>query len=408
MVFFKNSKGNISTVLAITLASMSIMTGVVYLTGRSLVSMKVLVNEQKAQLGTQMMLTLITQAVAGNGILCDKKTMLCKWNPEVNASEFAITEVINNGANGIDFTANLCLPVENTTNVANCENTKFKANALFKDIKTLMQQGLVNSVLSAGDQDSFGVVVTAKAQFYGIDRDIKTLQKSAIVRRPRSFLKIESEPGVCFTGCLPFSGNFSSPPCFSGGNSSAGENNQSEVNVRVMNDGPGYIHDFIVNRNFEPDPMYGPNPFPADQKARSFKASDLPNFQGLAPGKEFVFKDPLPCLTRKVVVNTTVPFGSGGSRVEVSSSSTINKGGEVTYLFEANSIDPDNVLVISRSGATIPATTITINNITELPPPPPPPAPPGGDGGGGWSAPGDGGGGDGCDGSGGGGGCDGT
>lgn len=399
-------KGNIATVLAITIASMTVMTGVVYITSRSLISMRVLVNEQKAQLGTQMMLTLITQAVAANGLLCEQKTLLCKWNPELEKKEFALIDVTEKGAEGVDFTAELCLPIDGSKAIDNCEKSVLTAHTEMKDMKTLMQQGMINSVLSPGDQDSFGIIVTARSKFYGSDGSVKEMQKTAAIRRPRAFLKVESEPGICNASCKAFTGNYTFNPC----NRSDGQDplsaDQIEVNVRVMNDGPGYIYDFTLDRKFEPSATFGSNAVPEDQKRKSYSARDLANFKGLAPGKEFIFKDYLPCLTRKIVVNTTVPFGSGGTRVETSSTTSLDKTGDVNYAFKANSIDPDNVLIISTSGATIPATTVTINNINELPPPPPPPPAPapasgfgGGDGGLGGDGGGGGGGGGGCDGS---------
>lgn len=408
------SQAGISGVaVIISLFALGAVLGTLFTAGKVLEQNKVLQNENLASLSTEVMISRVTQAVAGNAVKCSGVTKKCEWNENIEFDQFGFSKVKVEG-DRLRVEGDVCLNALSVT-TDKCHKHPMAAVVSISDVRALMNAGLITGERKPGDEDGFAVIVESEASYVKAgasgSRDLATegptsstkkvdhtgtLKRASAIRRPRAFLKIESDPGFCTVGCAPPTGNNPAPPCYSPPQFTGDTTQAGVVNVRIINDGPGYIYAFKIRREFTPNPYFG---IPAASLTPTYGnmkdgstdtifqiySGEEQGFTGLAPGETFSFSDQLPCFTE---VTTTTVTGPGTTTVSVTQST--QKTGDVVYTFEPLSLDPDNMLILGRSGQAIPA---ALQETTTY------------DGGGGGG--GDGGGdGDGCDG--GGGGCDGV
>lgn len=392
----RSERGSGGVAIVLAMFSFVSVVGAVYVAGKVLESAKVLENEGLARALTEVMTARVSQAVAGNAINCAKGSGKCTWNGNLDKDEFGFTKVTQDG-NKLVVQGDVCMNPESMTD-PNCHKYPMTAIVSIAYLRDLMEQGLITGVQQEGDSDLHGVMVESSALYLisaassettssvrdpGAGQRVYT--RTVVIRRPRAFLRIESDPGFCTVGCQPPTGNNPAPPCYSAPRFTGDDNQAGVVNVRVKNDGPGYVYAFKVNRLFEPDPFFVSNPatlaptygaVSGDGKGvvqiyDSFKDGMV----GLGPGEEFSFSDKLPCFTE--VRAQTVQLGVGGTPGPASSlTASMQKTGRVVYSFEANTLDPDNMLIVSRTGTTIPAAQTTYYNYLIPPDPTPTPLPP--------------------------------
>lgn len=368
MKWVGDQRGGLPLLLGIATASLTTVMLAMSMSGGVIVSGKALKSERSARLAAEVILVRLGQAVSATAILCQQKTVKCWWNPKMESKEFGFSKVkVEKGMMYIE--ANLCLPNPNSLDPSDCEKVEMSADIRFGDVRTLASDGIMSGIRNSGDGDDMGIAVTAtipyREMMAGGSLEEKAFRRAAVVRRPRAFLKIETTPGFCTAGCRPPVGNNPAPPCYSGPQFTGDDSQAGIVNVKVMNDGPGHIYDFTIKRTFTPNKDAFPT---AAGETKTYKASEL-GFEGLGPGSSFEFQDQLPCLTEVRVVQLTVPFGTDVARVETSVTQSMNKTGSVEYEFLPNTIDPNNVLIISRSGTTIPAAVSTTTVVTPTDPP---------------------------------------
>lgn len=378
-IFLKNRRGGIGVILALSAAGLVFVMAAMSLSGGVISQTKALKDERSARLAAEVILVRLGQAVAATGVLCRQGVVRCWWNDKIQTREFGFKKVTSKDETMM-IEADVCLPTGRSDDPADCANVEMSAELRFGMVRDLASEGILSGIRNSGDGDDMGIAVTAIIPYNEMKAggmlSREEFRRAAVIRRPRAFLKVETTPGFCTAGCRPPVGNNPAPPCYSGPQFTGDDSQAGIVNVKVMNDGPGFIYDFAIKRTFTPNRAAFPT---AQGETKTYTAKEL-GFQGLEPGGFFEFQDRLPCLTEVRVAQVEIPFGTGPT-VTTSVTQSLNKTGDVEYEFLPNSIDPNNVLIISRSGTTIPAALVETEIGT--------PTDPGGGGGGD---------GDGCDG----------
>lgn len=398
----RSERGSGGVAIVLAMFSFISVVGAVYVAGKVLESAKVLENEGVARALTEVMTARVAQAVAGNAINCAKGSSKCTWNASLDKDEFGFSNVSQEGLKLV-VQGDVCMNPESMTD-PNCHKYPMTAKVSIAYLEDLMNQGLITGVQQEGDSDRYGVMVESSALYMisaassdttGSVRDPgagqRVYTRTVVIRRPRAFLRIESDPGFCTVGCQPPTGNNPAPPCYSAPKFTSDDTQAGVVNVRVKNDGPGYVYAFKVNRLFEPDPFFisdVPGFLNAREENKSYGNlsedrrgivqiydSFKNGMVGLGPGEEFSFSDRLPCFNE--VRAQTIQLGVGGTPGPASSlTASMQKTGRVVYSFEGNTLDPDNMLIVSRTGTTIPASQTTYFNYLIPPDPTPTPLPP--------------------------------
>jgi hypothetical protein len=393
-VSLRSQRGSGGVAIVLAIFSFVSVLGAVYISGKVLESAKVLENESLARTLTEVMVARASQAVAGNAINCAKATSKCTWNANMDKDEFGFSKVTQDGLKLI-VEGDVCMNPESMTD-PNCHKQPMTAVLSIANLQDLISNRLITGTTEPGDYDTHGVLVESNALYMvsaasdndstGSIRDPKGGQRvytrTVVIRRPRAFLRIESDPGFCTVGCSPPLGNNPAPPCYSPPQFTGTDSQAGVVNVRVKNDGPGYVYGFKINRLFEPDPFFNTTPASLAPRYGALSGDGLgvvkvydsasEGLVGLGPGEEFSFSDTLPCFTE--VRALTVQLGPGGvPGPPTNITASMQKTGRVVYSFEPLTLDPDNMLIISRAGTSIPAALST--NMTYLIPPDPTPTP---------------------------------
>ena len=364
-------KGAMSTTVSIGITSLAIVSATSYWVLSNIRNKRELINETIAQSALEVFSTQVTLAVSSSAIMCDQANFACKWNSEIPISQYSLTEVTNLG-NNLQLQGEVCVPVD-LSEPDRCIKTNVRGEIRFIDVTQLEIDQMVPESRVSGDDDKMALILDLKAQYLiAGSTESREVTKVSMVRRPRSFLAIEADRGFCAIGCQPPQGNVPAPPCFTSPQPTSGTANSAVVNARVVNRGPGTIYKLKVERTFVPSPQFATQP----RQTQIVYDSELdPGFTELREGQAAEFADTtLPCLTGSVVNIVSVPYGSG-SHTTVSVGQAPFPSGYTDYVILPDSIDPLNVMIVSRAGSSIPANLRTTTHYVEDPPPPPAPPP---------------------------------
>ena len=373
MRFLKNRKGQSGVTLMIGAAALVVtgVTATVIL--NSIKNQKEMISENMAIRAVNLFSTQLSMAASGGMITCSEQSQVCNWNEKYSKDQLNLRSVASQG-DTLLLGAELCVPVDaNDPNF--CIKTDVNAEVKFADLQNLEQQQLIVGYRAAEDKDKHGLLLNVKAKYVtGSQNTVKEISKVSVARRPRAFLKVENDPGFCAIGCAAPEGNVPAPPCMSPPQLSGGPDQKGVVNVRVLNQGPGPVYKFKVERTFTPSQYF---PDAQTETLIVYDSAQDSNFKPVEEGETIEFSDnQLPCLTGRVVNTVSIPNGQA-SYTNVSIGTAPYPTGSTEYRLLADTIEPQNVMVMSVGGTTIPAALqVTTNYVESPPPPPPPPDPP--------------------------------
>lgn len=364
----------------------------------------------EAASGNDIMLSRATHAIALGAIQCRAPIGTaagsepapvgpgkgqCRWNPATNykPADFGFRSSLPTTYQDVlQGEAEACLPntamatnadseVDPNANAAvkidpkNCTPTEAKVSFELVKIDNILDSQAVPP--AEGDLDRYGVLTTVKTQYtvQSSEAGVPLKQEktnSAVVRRPRIFLRFELGSAFCERACTLAQGLKRALACISpiGRTSDVEATLGSSVPVTIWNDGPGYIYRIVAFRRFIPNPDLSTDPMTDTIVFDSAIGNKLP--EGLAPGKSITFIDSgMPCYNRRIYTTATSAAKAGTTETAV----TLNRlnSGQVIYFFkQPEKNDPANVLTLTTAGTSVQAREITTTEY--FPPPAPPPA----------------------------------
>lgn len=297
--FNKNNKGSIVATLGITTAvvGISIALGGYVLNSQKLA--KVVSSESESRLLNNLVLTRVAQAVASTAVLCNDATGFCYWNTkaqDMSPENFGFSDLdTKKKSDVLTFQAEICIPDFTVTGVklTDCEDKVAKVEIRIKDVSELTasqsvagakQEGIISGDQAESDQDNFGILMTVSSTYKDFNQEDKVLVSTGMVKRPRFLLRISTEAAFCQPTCqvatLSDGENLiSKPQNFCMGrvkilnnkseafnfNSTATmntkalsefDNTKAKITFTVHNDGPGYLYDYSVVRDFIKNPLF--------------------------------------------------------------------------------------------------------------------------------------------------------
>jgi len=400
----KKQNGNMILIMMVGTA----LLGLLLVTSNALQSTqkdtKAVANENSARLINDIVLARAGQAVAATAILCSQVQGSCFWNPNnaaVQPSQFGFSDMQTSG-NTLSFVANTCTPMSDVsaasagatpspptavaTTLSNCLNSQSTISLRIVPIAVLQQQKFISGTAISGDDDAYAVLTTVTTNYVsGAQSQTKPFTLSAIVRRPRPFIRIDANAATCKTTCALSDGQKAQDFCFGtekvvNNLSGSTATTTAASTIQVWNDGPGYLYAFQINRSYTPNPSFTTNvPIAAIPDALIYDSSTDPNMNGsipgkigLAPGTSMTIPDnTLPCYDEQVMnpvvtniladiyghihtgISTTLYVGSSTTQSPTNSTPS----GMANYSFKT--AEPANTLAVQNDGSTVAATKTT-------------------------------------------------
>lgn len=350
----KSEKGSIIATLGITTAilGISLAVGTYVLNSQKL--QKMVSSENAGRLLNNLVLTRVAQAISSTAVLCNNVTQLCYWNKATDGiapENFRFSSIVPSPSAGepMKFDVEVCLPEFTVAgpNLTDCQEKLAQVEVRIKDISELLgtdsatnQVGVIsgnNSRDSADDKDSYGLLITVASKYKDFNQEDKVLTSTAVVRRPRLLLRLETDDAFCSPTCqvsvlsdgensitksqdfcfgrTKIVNNNSAAYTF---NSSSGSNTSAlsafnstnaTIGYRIINDGPGYLYGYKIQRSFKPNPQFqfapGESMPPVTQVFSSFDEKDKSELE-IGPGGTKTYNDQgLKCYDEKIT-NTTV------------------------------------------------------------------------------------------------------
>jgi len=411
----RRSKASAQGNIAFTMLASAVALGVALAAGRYVTmgtgARQAAASEAAARLINDMVTARIAQAISSTAILCANGK--CYWNEsldDISPDTFGVSSV-NHDGDLMKLSMNACLPTftNNEVSLENCTRGEARAELRFMDIQKLQEAKVISGARAADDTDNFGIVATVKSDYVGGGGETREFGSSAVIRRPRPFVRIETKEAVCSPTCQVSIGTKTQDFCLSTPRIvNKGASSMAKVSFVVHNDGPGHLYRFKIMRSFTPNPTFNANQVSeapklvVDSENEAFADINGKNGTnlGLAPGqsKEF-FDESLPCYDDDVFVRevfrhtshsvSTVHANVGnhafdggavwGQSVSTSqTSSTAVKqssvsprpSGTANYFFQAKSVEPQNALAIvghtSGVAGSMTTTTETVNIYTHV------------------------------------------
>jgi hypothetical protein len=361
----QNEVGGVTSAIMMAGAALAVGYGVYRFSEQVSVSRATASNESYARLNNDVVTSRLGHAVGSNAILCSEVDRTCRWNDSFKASEFSLDSVRQNGKS-LKVVAKNCLPSSTETlDLTNCRDVFAEAEVKMVDFTELQDAKMVAGMQRAGDKDKFGALVSVTTGFNSGERQ-RTATTTSLIRRPRAILKVVAGDAICANTCQVVSaagGDMTNNFCY-GPVEIENEQSNTSVKVAVVNEGPGHVYRFQVQRSFTPNPDFqGPASRLADELVFD-SAKVLP--KGLSPGEKYEFIDErIPCFDERVTRNITQVGGAGG--VTVSQDARNHKpSGTARYSFVDTALEPNNVLMLEADGTTVPATLTTTTVVTVI------------------------------------------
>jgi hypothetical protein len=364
-----NERGNLMGAAMMTGAAMVIALGM-YKYSESVSSTRQgAANESYARLNNDVVTSRLGHAVGSNAIMCSEVEKKCYWNSKFKPEDFGLESVSQSG-DMLQVKAKNCLPSSTeSVDLTNCKDVYAEADVRFVNFNDLQQAKLVSGLMKSGDKDHFGALVATKTEFATANNAKKAVTTSSLIRRPRAILRVIAGQAVCSNTCqvpLGTKGNMTNNWCFGPVEVENGRSNTS-IKVAVVNDGPGHVYRFRLRRSYTAVGNFvGNEAVPDADVFDSVKV--VP--KGIAPGEKYEFiDDKVPCFDEKVTVNITqVGAVAGTTSTTTEDARNSRPSGTASYHFINDSIEPNNALVLSGDGTTVPATLTTTTVVTTVVP----------------------------------------
>jgi len=366
----KSQRGSLTTVILLAAAGLAVSLVALNYSNKVVSDRATVVKDIRAQFNNEIVTERLGQAIATTAILCAEDTGICEFNakedkqnnPIFVAEDFGFSDI--NPGTIMTLKASACLP---KTNLDVCTQVIADVRLRLVDFKDETIDQLVGGSQATGDFDDFGILVSIATPLSGVTRGATNLfTTSSIIRRPRSFVRISPDPGICKQDCvISGAGSIRTPTCVGLQKPLGGT-----LEYRIRNDGPGFLYNFQVRRIFTP--TGGDDADPIIVLSKEEFAEQLP--EGLAPGLTKVFRDEnLPC-TVQTRETQSIDAGRVGEQETTLLSSTdessgVEQSGTATYSFQPRTLEPDNALTIASGQGAVAATLITINTLVAPPAP---------------------------------------
>jgi hypothetical protein len=383
-----SSQGGMVESIVLAGVGLTVALGIIFLASKFSGSMRLIANQKNASAEAEMVMSRVSHAIAMNAILCAaplsgvRTDPECRWtsNTAIKPEDFGFDPVPTAPARTLTIKANACIPrASRDVAASDCKPSKVDVNLEMINISRLRDSGLLGGLLGGGDNDPWGIKISTKNEYVSdkVDGDTGNLKKeikesTAIVRRPRMFVRFEVGAGICERQCTATrSHRPGATPCvgLTEAATATGSTTNAIINVSMVNDGPGYLHRFKVKRTFVPNPEFSSDPQKVDEVYDS--ATTLPN--GLASGESVDFQDTsTPCYIQTMYNTVEDSSLAGSSATSVAASRKIS--GRVYYeVYVGNTVlDPSNAIYMGTGDASIQAQERVITSYVSPPPPPPP------------------------------------
>jgi hypothetical protein len=286
----------------------------------------------------------------------------------------------NTEKKALEFPATSCLPfMTEDGDDKRCKSVESKVWAQLVDLEELKKAGLLRaetisaaeSAQSAAGWDHWAVLVSVSTPYQTLDKseDKTEFVSTAVIRRPRSIVMFEPGRAECTPTChVPSGETRLDAMCYGKIEVEQGVTNFASIEgMKVRNDGPGYLYQLAVNRDFENNPGLS-NPSSTAgftmEPEKVFSFADNDGKGGLAPGLEVPVTDAkMPCRHELIIHNTSsmVEAGFDGSSTSVSESYTgvNNSRPSGTAQYTLSDVLPANSLRLDESGQAVPSTQTT-------------------------------------------------
>ncbi len=369
-----NNHGNVVLGMGAGLAMLAIGSAVYLISNQLTLGRKVISNKIDSIYANESSVTRIGQAVAAGAILCPAPSGSgtvepCRWSTQPNLApdKFGVQDVEVAGEKLI-LGMRTCTPAKGS-GVAGCQYLDTKAEVKLLSLQELMDKGELSDRRGADDTDKFAVYSKVTAMYRTSSGAKKQYKTTAIMRRPRSILKIIPGTAQCSPTCATVSGGSRLDPiCYGPIEIPTDADTTADVSgMRIRNEGPGHVYKFQIQRSFAQSMAAGNGG--TDFSVNSDPVIVYDSEKGLAPGEEVEISDSaLPCPNEFIYTSSTVAVaGGGGSVTSVSRGHNSRPSGRASYSFVGETLDPPSAVSIEGGSVLTPARRTHTHTTTFIP-----------------------------------------